>query len=117
MNDVSGTDIYYAGYHIYKLKSIDLKSKIQALFPIEIKSGSNFTIKDLEYEYQWIAIDIHPSANMNRSSTSTPTPVLINIPRALIPRIFSVASTITNEGNQPSITPVDSLLLTRLRLP
>lgn len=100
-------DIYYAGYHIYKLKSIDYKSKAQDEFPIEIKSGSNFVIKDLTYEYQWVAIDIHPSANMNRSSTSTLTPVQINIPRALIPRIFSVTNTITNEGNQPSVTPVD----------
>ena len=32
-------DIYYGGYHIYKLKSVDVNSKKQDLFPIEIKSS------------------------------------------------------------------------------
>ena len=101
-------DIYYGGYHIYKLKSIDVNSRVQDLFPIEIKSSSNLAIKDLQSSgSSGIAIDIHPSINTNRGSTSTLSYVHINIPGALIPRISSVSNTVTNEGNQQSITPID----------
>src|SRR5205823_5376914 len=78
------------------------------LFPIEIKSSSNLAIKDLQSSgSSGIAIDIHPSINTNRGSTSTLSYVQINIPSALIPRISSVTNTVTNEGNQQSITPID----------
>jgi glucose/arabinose dehydrogenase/plastocyanin len=102
-------DIYYGGYHIYKLKSIDVNSKIQDLFPIEIKSSSNLAINDLRSSGSsgGLAIDIHPSMNTNGSSTSAPASVQINIPNALIPRVFSVTNTITNEGSQPSTMPID----------
>jgi plastocyanin len=95
-------DIYYGGYHIYKLNSVDIKSKIQYLFPIEIKSLSNVAINDLQSSNNGtgIAINIHAPANMNGSS-STPPYLKMNIPNGLMPEISSVTTTIKNGGKQP----------------
>jgi len=101
-------DIYYGSYHIYKLRSIDLKSKIQDLFPLEIKPSPNLAIKNLQASGSSdIVIDIHPIINTRKSSMSTLSSIQISIPSALIPRISSVTNTVTNEADQQSITPID----------
>ena len=66
-------EIYFGGYHIYKLRSVDMNSKTQDLFPIEIKSLSNVAIKDLQSSNNdgGIAVNIHISTNKNGSSSST----------------------------------------------
>jgi glucose/arabinose dehydrogenase/plastocyanin len=103
-------DIYFGGYHIYKLQSVDMSSKTQDLFPIEIKSLSNVAIEDLQSSNNdgGIAVNIHISTNKNGSSSSTRPFLQMNIPSALIPEISSVTTTIINGEKQLSTKPVDS---------
>jgi glucose/arabinose dehydrogenase/plastocyanin len=100
-------DIYYGGYHIDKLNSVDINSKVQYLFPIEVKSLSNVAIKDLQSSNNGtgIAVNIHSSVNTNGSSSSTAPFLQMNIPNTLIPEISSVTTTITNGGKQLSTKP------------
>jgi glucose/arabinose dehydrogenase/plastocyanin len=104
-------DIYYAGYHIYKLMSVGVNNKRQILFPIEIKP-SNIGIKDLEVSStdSGSAIDIHTQAN--RSGNNSPAPFLqISIPKGIMDEISSVRDTnIKNEGEQPSATPLNFVI-------
>ncbi len=106
-------DIYFGGYHIYKLQSVDTSSKKQYLFPIEVKSLSNVAIKDLQWSHNsaGIAINIHTSNNKNGSSSSIVPFLQMNIPSALIPEISSVTTTIINAGKGPLTKPVDSTII------
>jgi glucose/arabinose dehydrogenase/plastocyanin len=103
-------DIYYGGYHIYKLKSVDVNIKKQDLFPIEIKSSSsNLNVKDIQASSIGgeQVVDIHSSANKNKSSLSSPF-IQISVPRAIISDISSVTGTsINNEGKQSSTATVN----------
>ena len=107
-------EIYFGGYHIYKLQSVDMNGKTQDLFPIEIKSLSNVAIKDLQSSPNGggIAVDMHISTNKSRSSSSTTPFLQMNIPSALIPEISSVTTTVVNGEKQPSTKPVDSTITT-----
>jgi glucose/arabinose dehydrogenase/plastocyanin len=107
-------EIYFGGYHIYKLQSVDMNGRTQDLFPIEIKSLSNVAIKDLQSSHDGggIAVNIHTSVNKNGSSSSTIPFLQMNIPRALIPQISSVTTTAINGGKQLSTKPVDSTITT-----
>ena len=103
-------DIYYGGYHIYKLQSVDMNGKKQDLFPIEIKSSSsNIGIKDLQASSIGAeqVIDIHTSGNKSKSSSSSPF-IQMSIPRAIINDISSLTSTfINNKGEQQPSTTVN----------
>ena len=65
-------DIYYAGYHIYKLNSISINNKIQDLFPIEVKSPPTINIKDVQASRirGTNVIEIHASTNKSQSTAS-----------------------------------------------
>jgi glucose/arabinose dehydrogenase/plastocyanin len=105
-------DIYYGGYHIYKLTSVDVNNKRQDLFPIEIKSStSNIDVKDLQASSigDEKVIDVHTYAKKNESGS--PADVLqINVPRAIIDDISSVTSTFNKSGTQPSTTAVNFVI-------
>ena len=105
-------DIYYGGYHIYRLKSIDVNSKRQILFPIEIKSSSsNVAIKDIQTSANGssLAVNIYAPTNIdnNGRSSSRPPSLQINIPNALIHKISSVEAIIINGTKQSSTKPLD----------
>ncbi|PWU80176.1 MAG: hypothetical protein DLM72_13625, partial [Candidatus Nitrosopolaris wilkensis] len=103
-------DIYFGGYHVYKLQSVDMNGKTQDLFPIEIKSLSNVAIKDLQSSHNGsgILLNIHTSTNKNGSSSPTKPFLQMNIPSALIPEISLVTATAINGGKQPSTNAVES---------
>lgn len=105
-------DIYYGGYHIYKLNSIYVNTKKQYQFPIEIKS-SNVGIKDIQASGigSQKVIDIRTySTNTNQSNPSSPF-LQVSIPRTIINYIHSVISTImNNQRQQPSTLPVNFVI-------
>ena len=112
-------DIYYGGYHIYKLKSVYVSTKRQDLFPLEIKSSSsNVGIKEIRVSGIGgeNVIDIrssaYPTTNKNQSSSSSSSPFLqLSIPREIINHISSVTSAIANDQvDQPSTLPVSFAL-------
>ncbi len=106
-------DIYFGGYHIYKLQSVDTAGKTQYLFPIEIKSLSNVAIKDIQWSHNsaGIAINIRTSTNNNGNSSPTVRFLQMNIPVALIPEISSVTTTFTKAGQGLLTKPVDSTII------
>jgi glucose/arabinose dehydrogenase/plastocyanin len=108
-------DIYYAGYHIYKLDSLTMHDKIQELFPIEINLPSNISIKDVQASNitgkNVIDISAFPNKSQNNSSSrvlSKPLPLFlqINIPRAVIGDVAAVTRSIipTNASRQTPAT-------------
>jgi glucose/arabinose dehydrogenase/plastocyanin len=118
-------DIYYGGYHIYKLKSVNVNTKKQYQFPIEIKSSSSkVDIKDLQASSigNQEVIHIRGTYFTNKSQSSSPSssPFLqINIPKAIIDHMSSVTSTFENKNTiltnnrleqQPSMLPVNFAL-------
>lgn len=107
-------DVYFGGYHIYKLKSVDMNGKTQDLFPIEIKSTSNIAINDLRSSRNssGIAVNIHPSTNKNGSNSSVRPFLEMRIPSALIPEITSITTNATNGGKQLSMKPIDYTITT-----
>jgi hypothetical protein len=76
-------DTYYAGYHIPKLTCVDVNSKSEILFPIEImSSSSNIDIKDLHVSSigSGIITDIHITPPTNKSGNSSPELFLSEAP-------------------------------------
>jgi len=93
-------DIYYGSYHIYKLKSVDIKRENQDLFAVEIKSSTNVNIKDFQISKILVeeVAEIQTFGNNSKGGF-----VQVSIPRAIIKDISSVAGTIINsQGEQTS---------------
>src|SRR5215469_16464796 len=93
-------DIYYGSYHIYKLKSVDIKRENQDLFVVEIKSSTNVNIKDFQISKILVeeVAEIQTFGNNSKAGF-----VQVSIPRAIIKDISSVAGTIINsQGEQTS---------------
>jgi glucose/arabinose dehydrogenase/plastocyanin len=109
-------DIYYGGYHIYKLKSVYANSKIQDLFPIEIMPSFKGIVKDMQASYNGssLTVSVYARANTNnkeRSFSSSLSSLQLSIPRAIINHISSVTiHIIRNPPEQPSVFPVNFIL-------
>jgi glucose/arabinose dehydrogenase len=88
-------DIYYGGFGIYKLTSLDPSSKKQILFPIEVRSSllsSGFNLEYLQLDSEKKKVSVIIDA-INASNTNGSPPFLtIKIPKELLDEdISSVA--------------------------
>ena len=92
-------DIYYAGYSINRLETVDMNNKIQTLFPIEINQSS--AVRNISGVYfnssaNKLLIDIDkPTADepLNQAlSSSAQTHLQIKVPNDLLNGIFAVSS-------------------------
>jgi hypothetical protein len=90
-------DIYYGGYKIYKLKSIDSNNRQQNLFSVEANSSAALDIRNLEInlDKKHMALDIHIS---NRTDFFNPS-MTLKIPKKLLNGISGVYSNNTNTNN------------------
>ncbi len=111
-------DIYYGGYHIYKLDSVNVDNKRQDIFPVEIKSPSNMDIQSLQASTigDKNVIDVYASTNKSQSSSSlsssVPLSLQMSIPRGIIEDVSSVTTTIISgqaRQQQPSIAPTTAV--------
>ena len=111
-------DIYYAGYHIYKLDSLTMDDKIQELFPIEINMSSSISIKDIQASSRAgkNVIDISAFTDKSRNNTSSglisgqnPLFLQMNIPKTVIGDVASVTSSALSK-NARTQTPATTSL-------
>jgi glucose/arabinose dehydrogenase len=87
-------DIYYGGFGIYKLKSLDASTKKQILFPVEVisssASGFNLEYLQLDSEKKKVSVNID-AINVNNTNDSPSPFFTIRIPKELLGEIFSVS--------------------------
>jgi glucose/arabinose dehydrogenase len=82
--------IYYGGYNIYKLESVDFSSKEQFIFPLEIETTAS-EIKHLQLEPLENRIGIDIQSYDDSKKNLSPSLVII-IPKKILDGIFNVAS-------------------------
>jgi glucose/arabinose dehydrogenase len=98
--------IYYGGFGIYELKSVDVDSKRKVLFTIEANFSSR--IYNLEYfklfpEEKKLLIVIDPPNNNNNAISHYP-PITVRIPKELMNKIFSVSVDESSEEKERKLT-------------
>jgi glucose/arabinose dehydrogenase len=83
-------DVYYGGYHIYKLKSLSSESD-QLVFPVSIKLGPGVDIKEMYIPIGSHNILAHISSNVSSSRSGNGT-MQMEIPTELVGRLHSISA-------------------------
>jgi glucose/arabinose dehydrogenase len=90
-------DLYFGGYNIYKLDSLEIADRRQDLFPISVTLPAGISLRDLQAsndaDYAFANLN---ADNITSQSGSSPR-ISIKVPIELIPEVFAVTSTAVNE--------------------
>jgi glucose/arabinose dehydrogenase len=91
-------DIYFGGYNIYKVSSINMENPEQTMYFIQI-SHNNSQVSNLQFDLEK-AILSFDAKSTNNQSDSIPPSLQVRIPRALLGSIIDVytSSSRANQG-------------------
>ena len=82
-------DIYFGGYNIYKLISIETENKEQNIYLIDL-TAHNARIKDLSFNSSTSTLAL--SVQTDASSLSSAPAIKVSIPKSLQSGVFEVSS-------------------------
>ena len=97
--------IYYGGFGIYQLKSVDTSTKRQVLTPVEVNFSPFYNLEYFQFypEQKKVLIVIDPTRG-NNTNTSDSSFLNIRIPKELMDDIFSVSINYPGEEKEWSLT-------------
>ncbi|HKR73383.1 MAG TPA: PQQ-dependent sugar dehydrogenase [Candidatus Nitrosocosmicus sp.] len=109
-------DIYYGGYHIYKLDSVIEDEPDQILFSLQADYPDNIIIDNLFASYQkYVGIDIQNNAIKNLgNSTNNYSLLNIKIPKSLLSDVTNVNATVVSSLNEENTYDITDYLLNEI---
>jgi glucose/arabinose dehydrogenase len=103
-------DLYFGGYNIYKLDSVEIADRRQDLFPISVTLPAGMSLRDLQAsndaDYAFANLNAFSSSNFT-SRPELPPRISMKIPIDLIPEIFAVTGTSVSQERPPEKRQLD----------
>ena len=94
-------DIYFGAYNIWKLDAIDLLTKKQYLFPIEINASSILKISAVQFiqSENKMLIDIQndPQVTNLENNLKSASTLVVNIPKSLLDDVVTIVDSANNK--------------------